>query len=207
MRKHLAAAINADRRLLKLLDQQLEELLRVGPELALDLVDPDRRQPFVYIAEGVDGQPGIPLLVASAGFQNPNFGYIRMQSDSAFVVTGAYACGGIALTSAPILLDVPNFSTNNNPLHFRLYDESSNRSLSLVSNAQNAARDVAVPAEVFGAANPVFSGGLEIPAESVFPRNAVVRVEAYARDSAGSSPTDATQRVYFMLLGYKVFGG
>lgn len=213
MRKQLAAAINADRRLLKLLDQQLEELLRVEPELALELVDPDRRQPFVYVTEGADGLPGIPLVQASNGFQNPNFGYIRMQSDAAFVATHAYACASVL--QSPIgqalrqdFLDVPLFSSSgDNPLHFRLYDESSNRSVSLISNAQNAARDVAVPAEVFGSVNPVFSGGLELSAESVFPRNAVVRVEAYARDSSGATPAAAVERAYFMLLGYKVFGG
>lgn len=204
--KHLAAAVVANRRMLKLLDQQIDELSKIEPGVAADLTDPDRHQPFSYVVAGVDGRAGIVMEGAAAGSggQSPQFGYIRIESDAAFVATRAFCCEQtinlLAGTPSGFAFDATTWDLFFG-LSLRAYDEGSQRWL-FMANQRQFIQATAVPSSLFGALPITSEGGIELPAECVFPRNGLVRIEAYQQHSAGGG-----QRIYFILHGYKVFGG
>lgn len=210
-RENLRAAVIANRRMLKLLDQQIEEVMKIEPEVFAELADPDRHQPFSYIVEGADKEPGIPTSGA-VGYQNPHFGYIRIQSDAAFVATRLFVCVQMqyAVAPGPIygrpkLADATEAEAAYN-LSFRAYDESAGRWLLLANSRERVQQDAAVPGTLFGQIPLASAGGIELPTECVFPRNGLIRVEAYLLQLNAFSVIP-TPRIYFIMHGYKVFGG
>lgn len=221
-KQQLREAIVANRRMLKLLDQQIDELRKLEPTVAVDLADPDRHQPYAYVVEGADKQAGIQVLPPtstpvnapnSVGFQNPYYGYVRVQSDAAFVVTRIFVCAlGDSFpdrgSNRLAHVDAPTADSTWG-ISLKLYDESSNRWLLLANNGSQVQQNTAVPSYLFGALPISSSGGLEIPTECVFPRNAVIRAEAYIQRWT-SEPTrgiSVLKRVHVVFHGYKVYGG
>lgn len=220
-KQQLREAVVANRRMLKLLDQQIDELAKLEPDVTAELLDPERHQPFSYIVEGLDKKAGIVVpteqLSPSRGFQNPYYGYIRIQSDAAFVATRIFACVEAIPTKLNFFEDVPITKNIDAPtadaffgIGFRAYDESAARWLLLTNNRQQVQQAAAVPSTLFGQLPISSSGGLEISTECVFPRNGLIRVEAYIQLLLGDNSlqnTPVLTRVYFILHGYKVFGG
>lgn len=210
-RENLRAAVVANRRMLKMLDQQIDEAMKLEPELFAELADPDRHQPFSYVVEGQDKQPGI-LVNGSLGYQNPLFGYVRIQSDAAFVATRVFACVQTRIVvsagpvyGAPTIWD-GTVAGQVSSLGFRAYDESAGRWLLLANSRERVQQDAAVPVSLFGQMQLASAGGIELPTECVFPRNGLIRIEAYIM----SNPAEAISpdaRIYFILHGYKAFGG
>lgn len=248
-KQQLREAIVANRRMLSLLDHQIDELQKLDPGMT-EVADPDRHQPFSYVVEGtrpagvlpsylaaeyahetLENRAGIvipvdPFAPASApiptGFQNPYYGYIRVQSDAAFVATRLFACaeifdlgrlgkqGGVLADVATKTVDMQTADAYFG-ISFRLYDESASRWLLLANKQGQVQQDTAVPSSLFGPLAMSSAGGVEIPTECVFPRNGLIRVETYIQNSFYpswfDSPNSALSRIYFVFHGYKVFGG
>lgn len=229
MKKEIAQAVKANRRLLGLVDDQLACLARTTPAVALDAIDADRRMPYWYVASAPTPQeqgvgltdytkqnaPQSPFIRITQGFttgsfgntmQYPNVGYIRIQSDAAFVATSILASfsqsGGADLTVTGGTF-YPNTLQN---AAFRLYDESSNRWISLTNQDRLIQQRATLPGVAISPAALFFENGSRLPTECVFPRNALIRVEVYYYDVLvpGISPDT---NIYFALGGYKVFGG
>lgn len=194
--KGLTQAIQANRRTLSLLDKRIDDLIKTHPSLLNDY-DVDDKQPFFYGAVGVDGEAGIPITTANVG-ENPAFGYVRMHPDSAFVLSRITS----AVTFAPLLTPTLTTTRYARGLGFRFYDESSSRWVTF-TNQNNAPQQKAIlPSEAFTPYDSLNDGGFMLSAECVFPRSAVIRVEAYVQDF----PVQA-QRLQVVFGGYKVFGG
>lgn len=229
-KQQLREAVVANRRMLKLLDQQIDELAKLEPDVAAELIDPERHQPFTYVVEGIDKKAGIVIPVSTVpfepppdlvtGFQNPYYGYIRIQSDAAFVATRIFACVEAIPSVVDLGDDIPVRKNMDAPtsdafwgISFRAYDEGAARWLLLANNRQQVQQAAAVPSPLFGQLPISSSGGLEIPTECVFPRNGLIRVEAYVQSfpdgtqSIADKLTPDLTRIYFLLHGYKVFGG
>lgn len=228
MRKEIAQAVKANRRMLGLVDDQLSSLAKTTPTVALDAIDADRRMPYWYVAtaptpQAVDaglgtytqknGQqsPYIPItngLISTPGgglsVQYPNIGYIRVQSDAAFVATTILTSFSQTQLGAGGRLFGGTFYRQN--IGVRLYDESSNRWLTLTNQNQRIQQDATLPGQVISPSLIFFENGSRVPTECVFPRNALIRVEIYYYDILVPGVSDPV-KVYFSLGGYKVFGG
>lgn len=197
--KMLTQAIQANRRALSLLDRRIEDLIKTNPSL-LDEYDVDDKQPFFYSALGVDGAAGIPITLANVG-ENPSFGYIRMHPDSAFVLTRIHAA--VTFAPPPLPSQPQLFNTRYaEGLGFRFYDESSSRWITFTNQNAEPQQKAVLPSSAFTPYNALNEGGFALPAECVFPRSAVIRVEAYVQHF----PTDAA-RLQVVFGGYKVYGG
>ncbi len=141
------------------------------------------------------------------GYQNPMYGYIRIQSDAAFVAQRAFVCvqqldAGVDTVAT---IDAPTWEQTGG-LSFRAYDESSARWLFIANNRQLVQQDSAVPGSLFGQLPISSQGGIELPSECTFPRNGLLRIEAYAQINPENASVPV-QRMFFILHGYKVFGG
>jgi len=199
--KVLTQALTANRRALSLLDQRIDDLLKFHPSLLADY-DVEDRQPFFYGAIGSDGQLGMEVTAANIG-ENPSFGYVRMHTDSAFVLTSISA--GLTTTGP----EEEEVSRPTNPafgIGLRMYDESSSRWITFTNRNSEPQQKAVFPVEAFSAFNAYNEGGFDMPAECVFPRSAVVRVEAYLLDTTVLLPVN-TERLQVVFNGYKVFGG
>lgn len=197
--KVLTQALTANRRMLSLLDRRMDDLLKAHPSL-LDDYDVEDRQPFFYGAIGSDGQLGMEVTAANVG-ENPSFGYVRMHTDSAFVLTRVSA----GLTTTP----GAGASTSTSRafgIGLRLYDESSSRWVTFTNRNGEPQQKAVFPVESFSAFSAYNEGGFDMPAECVFPRSAVVRVEAYLVDPT-SIQLLGPERLQVVFNGYKVFGG
>lgn len=196
--KALTQAIQANRRMLFLLDQRLDALAKIDPTLLAEY-DAEERLPFFYTAIGSDGEGG--LTIPALG-ENPSFGYVRMHTDSAFVLTR------VSISLKQDVDTATNFDRTALGVGFRLYDESSSRWISFTNQNNEPQQKAVFPCEPFSP-RPAFSeGGFLFPAECVFPRSAVLRVELYLEDPSFlfGAPTSAW-RAYFWFHGYKIFGG
>jgi hypothetical protein len=196
--KTLTQAIQANRRALSLLDKRIDDLVKTHPSLLAEY-DVEDKQPFFYSAVGVDAEAGIPITVANVG-ENPAFGYVRMHPDSAFVLTRIHA----AVTSqfAP-LGPVTSVTTGYDVgFGFRFYDESSSRWITFTNQNAEPQQKAVLPSSAFTPYDSLNEGGFVLPAECVFPRSAVIRVEAYVQQF----PPNAT-RLQVVFGGYKVYGG
>lgn len=197
--KVLTQALTANRRALSLLDRRIDDLLKAHPSLLADY-DVEDRQPFFYGAIGSDGQLGMEVTAANVG-ENPSFGYVRMHTDSAFVLTRVSA----GLTTNPGAGDsTPTEAAFG--IGLRMYDESSSRWITFTNRNGEPQQKAVFPVEAFSAFNAYNEGGFDMPAECVFPRSAVIRVEAYVVDSTAINPL-GTERLQVVFNGYKVFGG
>lgn len=197
--KVLTQVIQSNRRALSLLDKRMDDLLKTHPSL-LDEYDVEHKQPFFYAALGVDGEAGIPITAANVG-ENPAFGYVRTHPDSAFALTRLHA----AITFAVGFVDpsTPILTTRfGQGLGFRLYDESSGRWITFTNQNNDPQQKAVLPSQAFTPYNPLNEGGFDLSSECIFPRSAVIRVEAYVQDL----PSQAT-RLQLIFGGYKVFGG
>ncbi len=198
-RKELTALLQANRYGLSLLDRQIAELGRVRPEafLALDDLQRDSEKPYSYATEGSDKQSGILINATNTGFGNPYFGYVRVQSDAAFVATRLFAC----YEKSNLYYDFfdQTFSASGRALDLRLYDESNAKWLGLANNGQSM-QNVGISAQMFAPVTTQARGGLELPAECTFPRNALIRVEAYFQTAPA-----VNDRVHVIFHGYKAY--
>lgn len=191
----LKAGLRANKRALALLDKQISQISEFSD-------DAHEHQPFIYVAEGADGAPGIVLASATVGFSNPGYGYIRMQSDAAFVCTHLFCVAQVAVSSTQYIWSDSSISETRSSLSFgfRLVDESSQRLITL-SRRDNSPDSTYLPAS-FAAQDFFFNqGSMRLVEETAFPRNALVRVEGY-KDFTGTAT-----RLWVGLGGYKVFGG
>lgn len=198
--KTLTQAIQANRRALSLLDKRIDDLVKKHPSLLMEY-DVEDRQPFFYSVVGVDGEAGIPITAANVG-ENPAFGYIRMHPDSAFVLTRMHA----AITrqfSAVVPGDVDRVATGFGIGYgFRFYDESSSRWITFTNQNNEPQQKAVLPMEAFSPYDSLNEGGFDLSSECVFPRSAVIRVEAYVQTF-----TVNTTRLQLAFSGYKAFGG
>lgn len=214
-------AIKANKRALSLLDKMIAETSEVDGDLAVDALLGDQSLPFSYVTlDGVDGLPGVNLTVADRAAGNtllgptqPYYGFVRVQSDAAFVATRVFAVARMVtdVVAAPVYWDAPSAESCYG-FQLRLRDESNAREINLSYNAQQIPQQaVALPLSLFGQSHFSAQGGLELPAECVFPRNATIRVEAMFTSGLDDAPTAAPQvsacRVGLIWHGYKVFGG
>lgn len=197
--KTLTQVIQANRRALSLLDKRIDDLIKTNPSL-LDDYDVDDKQPFFYSALGVDGEAGIPITAANVG-ENPAFGYVRMHPDSAFVLTRIHAAVTFEPTPLPFQPQLVNTRFAGG-LGFRFYDESSSRWITFTNQNAEPQQKAILPSLAFTPYDSLNEGGLLLPAECVFPRSAVIRVEAYVQ----RLPVNAT-RLQVVFGGYKVYGG
>lgn len=204
--KALTQAIQANRRSLSLLDKRIEDLAKTHPSL-LNEYDTDDKQPFFYAVVGVDGQIGIDIETTTTSDTNPAFGYIRMNPDSAFVLTRI----SMAQSAQPFGPNLGTLTTRANssiqgapPPQFsvRFYDESSSRWITFTNQNNEPQQKATLPVEVFSPYSAFNEGGFLLPAECVFPRSGVVRVEAYVDGSMFSG-----YRLQVLFQGYKVYGG
>lgn len=197
--KGLTQAIQANRRTLSLLDKRIDDLVKTNPSL-LDEYDVDDKQPFFYAAVGPDKQIGMVMTTANVG-ENPSFGYVRMHPDSAFVLTRIL----VATT-----LEVATASTTRNQGSFglRFYDESSSRWVTFTNQNAEPQQKAMFPSTAFSPFAAYNEGGFELSSECVFPRSAVIRVEAYVQDPSVLLDSGAdVVRLQIVFGGYKVFGG
>jgi hypothetical protein len=190
-RAELSAALRANRQALSVVDKHLRELSDPSFD---DLLD-QGRQAFCYGVVGSDGEAGIPLGTAF-GPNNPYSGFIRMQSDADFVATRV-----LAVTSW-VANNFEQFrpAASSIALGFQLYDVSSARNISLLGG------DADYLPYTLAAPSAQYDNGIDLPAECNFPRNAVVRVDVIQDFDTATYNLDDV-RVYFLLFGYKVFGG
>ena len=202
MTKEIQEAIRANLKSIASLDKEIEQLSRESVDAALSLVDKDRKMPFWYVAYGDDQLPGVRLY--EYGVNAASIGYIRVQSDAAFVATGVDACveyeeGGRRLFST--IYDLPLSVV----FGVRVYDESSYRWVTLTNQDRNVQQGASLPTSLLSPVTKFRQSGFSLTNECTFPRNALVRVEAYANEypEEGIRPT----RFYFSFCGYKVFGG
>lgn len=195
--KVLTQALTANRRALSLLDRRMDDLLKVHPVLLADY-DVEDRQPFFYGTIGSDGQLGMSVTAANVG-ENPSFGYVRMHTDSAFVLTRVSA--GLTINNAAGTSTSTAFG-----IGLRMYDESSSRWITFTNRNGEPQQKAVFPVEAFSAFDAYNEGGFDLPAECVFPRSAVVRVEAYLVDQTADL-LFSTERLQVVFNGYKVFGG
>lgn len=195
--KGLTQAIQANRRTLSLLDKRIDDLIKTNPSL-LDEYDVDDKQPFFYAAVGPDKQIGMGITVANLG-ENPSFGYVRMHPDSAFVLTRI-------LVATTFEVSGTSTTINRGSFGLRLYDESSSRWVTFTNQNAEPQQKAMFPSTAFSPFAAYNEGGFELPAECVFPRSAVIRVEAYVQDSGGLSGPSVV-RLQIVFGGYKVFGG
>lgn len=206
--KVLTATLQANRRALSLLDKRIDDLVKTNPSL-LEFYDVDDKQPFFYCAVGVDGQSGIPISTNVAvpsslnRGENPAFGYIRTHPDSAFVLTSVAAC----LTRGFLGSAEKTINTSVNGIGFRFYDESSSRWISFTNQNNQPQQKATFPSEAFSPLPALNEGGFLLSAECVFPRSAVIRVEAYEESSLGQFLLNTSLRVQVVFFGYKVYGG
>lgn len=207
--KTLSRALQANRRVLSLLDQRIEDLIKTYPSI-LDEYDVDDRQPFFYGALGSDGQLGIEVSIANVG-ENPAFGYVRGHPDSAFVLTRV----NVAVTRQASATSSVTFSAQGavlsglapvQGLGLRFYDESSSRWITFTNLDTQPQQGAVVPVEAFSAYAAYNEGGFAMPAECIFPRSAVIRVEAYVLNPSVLTPP-GTERLQVVFGGYKVYGG
>lgn len=196
--KGLTQAIQANRRALSLLDKRIDDLIKINPSL-LDEYDVDDKQPFFYAAVGPDKQIGMVMTTANIG-ENPSFGYVRMHPDSAFVLTRIL----VATT-----FEVPGLSVTVKAGVFglRFYDESSSRWITFTNQNAEPQQKAMFSSSAFTPFAAYNEGGFELPAECVFPRSAVIRVEAYVQDPEVLFTGAAVVRLQIVFGGYKVFGG
>jgi hypothetical protein len=191
--KTLTQAIQANRRALSLLDKRIDDLIKTHPSLLAEY-DVEDKQPFFYSVVGVDKEAGIPITAANVG-ENPAFGYVRMHPDSAFVLTRIHA----AVTSQFATDVTTGYDVG---FGFRFYDESSSRWITFTNQNNEPQQKAVLPSSAFTPYDSLNEGGFALPAECVFPRSAVIRVEAYVQQF----PANAT-RLQLVFGGYKVFGG
>jgi hypothetical protein len=195
--KALTRAITSNRRSLALLDKRINHLRDSYPDLLGD-ADGDERQPFIYAAIGADGQVGIPFTAANTG-ENPAFGYIRMHPDSAFSLTSISAA---RLSRTASLNTEQAFILGH--VGFRFYDESSSRWITFTNHNNEPQQKARFPSEAISSLSVFNTGGFRMPAECVFPRSGVVRVEAYTIQTPSVS---FPSRALVVVSGYKTFGG
>ncbi len=197
--KTLTQAIQANRRALSLLDKRIDDLVKTHPSLLAEY-DVEDKQPFFYAAVGVNGDAGIPITVANVG-ENPAFGYVRTHPDSAFVLTRIHAAVTSQFTTGvPPVTDVT--TGYDVGFGFRFYDESSSRWITFTNQNAEPQQKAVLPSLAFMPYDSLNEGGFVLPAECVFPRSAVIRVEAYVQQF----PPNAT-RLQVVFGGYKVYGG
>ena len=194
--KGLTQAIQANRRALSLLDKRIEDLAKTHPSLLAEY-DVDDKQPFLYGAIGTDNKLGI-LIDSATPQENPAFGYIRTHPDSAFVLTR------ISMASSEQPFGAFNGTITRRVQDFgvRFYDESSSRWITFTNQNNEPQQKATLPCEVFSPFNAYNEGGFGLPAECVFPRSAVIRIEAYRRPTFSN-----TLRLQVVFQGYKVYGG
>jgi len=196
------AAVQANRQLFSLLKDKIACLSKKEADVAMAWAVDDNKAPFFYSAQGSDGHAGIAMSLTSFGPTNPSFGYVRMQSDAAFVATRMYAMVSRKIADQTLFFGQPSLAIAS--IGFRIYDESSSRWITVGNREQNATQDVTTSLRVVGPSDYFSAGGLELPADCTFPRSATLRVEAY---SMASLEGLQEFRVYFIFGGYKVYGG
>jgi hypothetical protein len=197
--KTLTQVIQANRRALSLLDKRIDDLVKTHPSLLAEY-DVEDKQPFFYSAVGADGEAGIPITVVNVG-ENPAFGYVRTHPDSAFVLTRIHAAVTSQFTTG--LPPVTDVTTGYGVgFGFRFYDESSSRWITFTNQNAEPQQKAVLPSSAFTPYTSLNEGGFALPSECVFPRSAVIRVEAYVQQF----PPDAT-RLQVVFGGYKVYGG
>jgi len=197
--KTLTQAIQANRRALSLLDKRIDDLVKTHPSLLAEY-DVEDKQPFFYSVVGVDKEAGIPITAANVG-ENPAFGYVRMHPDSAFVLTRIHSA--VTFAPPPLPFQPQLVSTRYDVgFGFRFYDESSSRWITFTNQNNEPQQKAVLPSSAFTPYDALNEGGFALPAECVFPRSAVIRVEAYVQQF----PVNAT-RLQLVFGGYKVFGG
>jgi hypothetical protein len=210
MTKEIQEAIRANLKSLASLDKEIEALSRESVDAALSLVDKDRKMPFWYMAYGDDQLPGVRLY--ETGENAASVGYIRVQSDSAFVATGIDTCYEYEFTQPTaagqhIFANVYDFSQIA-PFGVRLYDESSYRWVTLTNQDRSVQQNASVPTSLVSPVTKFRQSGFSLINECTFPRNALIRVEVYANDFSSIPLSLANiRRFYFSFCGYKVFGG
>lgn len=220
MRRELDLALKANKRMLTLLDMAIAEAGEVDGNLLLDDLD-DQSLPFSYVTlDGVDQLPGVNMIGQAAangdqmGITQPFYGFVRTDADSAFVL-GSIFCAVLynrtsfgVETAKPLYWDAPSAEAFNT-IAMRLYDETNARWINLsYDETQTPTQNVGLPISMFGQLFASSQGGLKLPAECVFPRNATIRVEAaFTVDPAGVSATAKQTRVAVIFHGHKVFGG
>lgn len=197
--KGLTQAIQANRRTLSLLDKRIDDLVKTNPSL-LDEYDVDDKQPFFYAAVGPDKQIGMVMTVANLG-ENPSFGYVRMHPDSAFVLTRILVATTLEVATASTTINQGSFG-------LRFYDESSSRWVTFTNQNAEPQQKAMFPSTAFSPFAAYNEGGFELSSECVFPRSAVIRVEAYVQDPSVLLDSGAdVVRLQIVFGGYKVFGG
>ena len=204
--KVLTAALQANRRTLSLLDTRVAELTAVVGS-SLEEHGQEDQYPFFYVAEGVDGQAGVPFTPQNNREENPAFGYVRMQADSAFVLTAISFAVTVRLLAGANALTTP-FSG----IGLRMYDESSSRWLTFTNQNNSAQQKTKFPSTAFSSLSALNEGGLTLPAETVFPRSAIVRIEVYetvitGREAQSFDPSTIQARAQVVFSGRKVYGG
>jgi hypothetical protein len=202
--KVLTSVLQANRRALALLDKRIEELSKTNSLLSEEW-DAEKYQPFFYVAEGADGQSGIPFRQQNGG-ENPAFGYVRVQPDSAFVLSSVSVCLTTIVDSTRVVADP--FSG----LGLRFYDESSSRWISFTNQNNEPQQKAKFPSAAFSALRSFNEGGFALPTECTFPRSAVVRVEVYNEAGLPDFVTGIliqprNYRAQVVFYGYKVYGG
>lgn len=205
----LTSVLQANRRALSLLDKRIDDLMKSNPTL-LETHDVEHRQPFFYCAIGSDGESGIPKTSRLVGLtqvlDNPAFGYIRTEPDSSFVLTSIAVCLSRRLRET--IITVNGGATTNDAakeVGLRFYDESSSRWITFTNQNNQPQQNATFPSETFSPYSSFNEGGFALSAECVFPRSAVIRVEAYY-----STPTSLnlfSDRLQVVFGGYKVYGG
>lgn len=199
--KTLTQAIQANRRALSLLDKRIDDLVKRYPSVLSDF-DVEQRQPFFYGAVGSDGQLGMEVTAANVG-ENPSYGYIRTHPDSAFVLTRI--CAGLTRNPGASVTFTTSYQSYLG-LGFRLYDESSSRWITFTNHNNEPQQKAVFPAAAFSPYPAYNEGGFDMPTECVFPRSAVIRVEAYVQDLSIITPP-GVERLQVVFSGYKVYGG
>ena len=200
--KDLTQAIQANRRTLSLLDKRIDDLIKTNPSL-LDEYDVDDKQPFFYAAVGPDKQIGMVMTVANLG-ENPSFGYVRMHPDSAFVLTRILVATTFADSGSGSVLQT---TEKRGVFGLRFYDESSSRWITFTNQNAEPQQKAMFSSSAFTPFAAYNEGGFELPAECVFPRSAVIRVEAYVQDPEVVLLGVDVVRLQIVFGGYKVFGG
>lgn len=209
--KEIQEAIRANLKSIASLDKEIEALASESVDAALSLVDKDRKMPFWYMAYGDDQLPGVRLY--ETGENSASVGYIRVQSDSAFVATGIDVCYEYeqfaeSATGQRVFSNVYDFSVLA-PFGVRLYDESSYRWVTLTNQDRSVQQNASLSTSLLSPVTKFRQSGFSLINECTFPRNALLRVEVYANDFSSLFPPSAfsVHRLYFSLCGYKVFGG
>jgi hypothetical protein len=230
VKKEIAQAVKANRRMLGLVDDQLACLAKTTPSVALDAIDADRRMPYWYVATSPTPQAastglsaytkqnanqspfiritqGYTVTPSQTSVQYPNIGYIRVQSDAAFVATSIFANFYQSRGSQFDLIPRHGtlYAALGNKVGVRLYDESSNRWLTLTNQNQTIQQNATLPGQAISPSALLFENSVRLPTECTFPRNALIRVEIYYYQTLTVFSGDID--IYFAIGGYKVFGG